>query len=93
MMNSSTFQADLTVEGSFDEEVNGVHGVSTLLLLLFFHRITTLMRHLFDPIIKRHNQCDELLCKCSNNSQRIGLTSSCSLTQCRFSAIKASTLD
>ncbi|CAN7053218.1 unnamed protein product, partial [Brassica rapa subsp. trilocularis] len=43
--HSSTFQADLTVEGSFDEAVNGVHGVSTLLLLLFFHRITTLKRH------------------------------------------------
>ena len=42
---------------------------------------------------KRHNQCDELWCKCSNHSQRIGLTSSCSLTQCRFSAIKASPLN
>lgn len=86
------FQADLTVEGSFDNAVNGVDGVFHTASPVLVPQDHNIQETLVDPIIKGTTSVMNSCAK-SKTLKRIVLTSSCSSIRYRFDATEASPLN
>ncbi|CAN8238868.1 unnamed protein product [Cochlearia groenlandica] len=86
------YKADLTVEGSFDEAMNGVDGVFHTASPVLVPHDHNIQETLVDPIIKGTTNVMNSCAK-SNTLKRIVLTSSCSSIRYRFDATKASPLN
>jgi nucleoside-diphosphate-sugar epimerase len=86
-------QADLTVEGSFDEAVNGVDGVFHTASPVLVPQDHNIQETLVDPIIKGTTNVMSSCAKSKATLKRIVLTSSCSSIRYRFDATEASPLN
>ncbi|XP_010551271.1 PREDICTED: tetraketide alpha-pyrone reductase 2 [Tarenaya hassleriana] len=85
-------KADLTVEGSFDEAVDGVDGVfHTASPVLAPH--DNIQATLVDPIIKGTTNVLNSCSKAKATLKRVVLTSSCTAIRYRFDATQASPLN
>lgn len=87
------FKADLTVDGSFDEAVNGVDGVFHTASPVIVPQDHNIQETLVDPIIKGTTNVMNSCAKSKTTLKRIVLTSSCSSIRYRFDATKASPLN
>ncbi|CAE5963437.1 unnamed protein product [Arabidopsis arenosa] len=86
-------QADLTVERSFDEAVNGVDGVFHTASPVLVPQDHNIQETLVDPIIKGTTNVMSSCAKFKRSLKRIVLTSSCSSIRYRFDATEASPLN
>ncbi|XP_010470804.1 PREDICTED: tetraketide alpha-pyrone reductase 2-like isoform X1 [Camelina sativa] len=86
-------QADLTVEGSFDEAVNGVDGVFHTASPVLVPQDHNVRETLVDPTIKGTTNVMSFCAKSKATLKRIVLTSSCSSIRYRFDATEASPLN